>query len=358
MTRGPAGVTAAEIREGPNLERRARAGATLCAMRERWIEEITARAAAFWTPERRRGLLGEARLILPPVEAAPLLRALGLLRGDGSMAPESVRKYMQINHVVGLLEPLLIELARARPVVRVLDVACGSSSLTLLLAWCFANRWSHPAQVVGVDRNAAVIERCRERAPAAGLEELVRFEAATIGELDVGALWARAFPGGTGGEGVDALFALHACDTATDEALALGVATGAGVIGVVPCCQAELARAWTALAERGVASTFSPVWRAPHLRREAAATMTDALRMLLMRGCGYEVTPMEFVPSEHTPKNTLLRCVRRGPGPHAEAALDAYVALRSALGGATIRLEELLPAAERERLSRIGAPVG
>jgi hypothetical protein len=330
-------------------------------MRERWIEEITARAAAFWTPERRRGLLGGARLILPPVEAAPLLRALGLLRGDGSMAPESVRKYMQINHVVGVLEPLLVELARARPVVRVLDVACGSSSLTLLLAWCFAHRWSHPAQIVGVDRNAAVIETCRERAPAAGLEGLVRFEATTIDELDVGALWARAFPGDAGGadaQGVDALFALHACDTATDEALALGVAAGAGVLGVVPCCQAELARKWAALAERHVASPFAPIWHAPHLRREAAATMTDALRMLLVRGCGYEVTPMEFVPTEHTPKNTLLRCVRRGPGPHADAALDAYVTLRASLGGAGIRLEELLPALDRDRLSRVAALVG
>jgi hypothetical protein len=323
-------------------------------MRERWVEEITARAAAHWTPERRRGLLGDARLILPPVEAAPLLRALGLLRGDASMAPESVRKYMQINHVVGLLEPLLVELARARPVVRVLDVACGSSSLTLLLAWCFAHRWRHPAEVVGVDRNAAVIASCRERVLAAGLEGLadvkVRFEAATIGEIDVAALWTRA--SALGGEGgADVLLALHACDTATDEALALGVAQGAGLVAVVPCCQAELARKWAALAETGAPGPLAPVWRSPHLRREAAATMTDALRALLVRGCGYEVTPMEFVPTEHTPKNTLLRCVRRGADAVAEAALDEYVALRAALGGAGIRLEELLPAEHRARLA-------
>ena len=77
------------------------------------------------------------------------------------------------------------------------------------------------------------------------------------------------------------VIALHACDTATCDAIALGVALGAELIAVAPCCQAELARAWSALDERGEAGAFAPIWGAPHLRRETAAHVTDAMRTLL-----------------------------------------------------------------------------
>jgi hypothetical protein len=159
------------------------------------------------------------------------------------------------------------------------------------------------------------------------------------------------------------LVALHACDTATDEALALGIGWGAELIAAAPCCQAELARAWAARAaaagaaarDAGGAHPFAPIWGAPHLRREAGATLTDALRALLLRGCGYETTPMEFVASAHTPKNTLLRAVRAGP-PDA-AAMRAYVALRDALGGDDIRLAHLLPAGPAALLRAAGGGV-
>ena len=108
------------------------------------------------------------------------------------------------------------------------------------------------------------------------------------------------------------VFALHACDTATCDAIALGVARAAELIAVAPCCQAELARGWTALAERGDAGAFAPIWSAPHLRREISAHVTDAMRTLLLRAAGYAVTPMEFIAAEHTKKNTLIRAIRRG----------------------------------------------
>jgi SAM-dependent methyltransferase len=309
--------------------------------RERWAEALAARARAYWTPERRRGLLGDLHLILPPWEAAPLWRALGLIHADASMPPQSVRKYMQISHMVALLEPNLLALADAASPVRILDAGCGSSYLTLLLAWCFRHRWRREAEILGVDRQPRVIRRCRESAAMAGLDDAVRYAVTPLEELEPAAAWRAAF-GETGADRpLHVLVALHACDTATDDALALGLAQGAELLAAAPCCQAELARAWAGLAEAGREGAFAPLWQAPHLRREAAATLTDALRALLLRGCGYNVTAMEFVAPGHTPKNTLLRAVRTG-APNG-AAFEQYVALRDAVGGADIRLAGILP---------------
>jgi hypothetical protein len=321
--------------------------------RRRWREEIRARAEQHWTPEVSLGLLGDKNILLPPVEAAVLLRTLGLLNGDGSMPPESVRKYRQINHMVALLEPLFLSLKQRHATVRVLDAGCGSSSLTMLLAWCFRHRWRHRAEILGVDRNEKIIARCRERAQMADLEELLRYEASSLDELDVGEVWRRRFAAEGDQPRLHAVVALHACDTATDDALGLGLALEAELIAAAPCCQAELAQAWAALAAEERPGAFSPIWASPHLRREAGATMTDALRTLLLRGCGYEVTAMQFVPTAHTPKHTLLRAVRQA---ETRGSFDSYLALRDALGGVDIRLAALLPPEQRRRLLSRSAP--
>jgi SAM-dependent methyltransferase len=253
------------------------------------------------------------------------------------MLPDRVRKYLQVNHLVSLLEPMLRDLVRDEPVVRVVDVGCGSSHLTLLLGWCFANRWRHPAEILGVDRNPEVIAASVERADRAQLEGTVRFLASPIADLDLGAAWRTAFGAVPPDPVVHALVALHACDTATDDALALGVCAGARLIAAAPCCQAELARL---VADRPVGAPLAPVLASPHLRREVCASLTDALRTLLLRTAGYRTTAMEFVPAEHTPKNTLIRAVRDGPPD--PGSLSGYHALVAALGGAEIRLATLL----------------
>jgi SAM-dependent methyltransferase len=340
--------------------------------RARWAAELTARARTHWTAARTADLARGKSLRLPPADAAPLLRALGLLRADASMPPAQVRKYFQINHMVTVLEPALRELRAHHPTIRILDAGCGRSYLTLLLAWCARHTWHHRLEVLGVDRNAAVIDECRRRTELADLGDLVRFEAAPLDTLDISAAWRRAFgetgtvgvAGSTGdaaptrdarpthdagpthdadptGAGpVHAVIALHACDTATCDALALGVALHADLIAVAPCCQAELARAWTALDARGAAGAFAPIWGAPHLRRETAAHLTDAMRTLLLRSAGYDVSALEFVPAEHTPKNTMLRAIKR----HAAdpAARTAYDALCAATGGAGLALADRL----------------
>ncbi len=219
--------------------------------------------------------------------------------------------------------------------MRLVDAGCGRSYLTLLLAWCARERWGHRLEVLGIDHNPELIEECRRRTEMAELSDVVRFVAAPLDGLDAGAAWATAF-----GEPqrVHGVFGLHACDTATCDAIALGIRLDAHLIAVAPCCQAELARGWSQLESSD--SPFAPIWKMPHLRRETAAHLTDAMRVLLLRACGYEVTPMEFIAAEHTKKNTLIRAIRRSE-PDSSAS-EEYDRLVAATGGVGIALAKLL----------------
>jgi SAM-dependent methyltransferase len=296
-------------------------------LRERWAAHFSELAAAHWTPERTAELTGGKTLALMPVESAVLLRALGLLHRDASMPPKQVRKYLQINHMLAVLGPSLRELSSSRESLRFIDAGCGRSYFTLLLAWHVKHNLQRRVRVTGIDRNAELIEECRRRAALAELDDIVDYVASPIESFEPESE-------------IDGVVSLHACDTATDDALFLAVKTKATLIACAPCCQAELARGWTMLADAGGKGAFSSLWSTPHLRRESAATLTDAMRALLLRAYGYRVWPLEFVPVAHTPKNTLLRAMRRGE--RDPAALAEYAALVAATGGCGIALSERL----------------
>lgn len=289
-----------------------------------WAREFTRLAHAHWTPARTADLTGGKQLEIVPAEAPLLLRALGLLHRDASMPPPEVRKFLQINHVVRVMRSAIAELSSSYPIVRLLDAGCGRSYLTLLLAWCAKHRWGQRIEVLGVDRNATLIDECRRRTAIAELDDVVRFEARSLHDLELVAP-------------VHGVFGLHACDTATCDAIALGIRLDAHLIAVAPCCQGELARGWSALEGAGA---FAPIWRMPHLRQETAAHLTDAMRVLLLRSAGYEVTPLEFIAHEHTKKNTLIRALRRGLPD--EAARAEYETLVTATGGVGIALAGVL----------------
>ncbi|MFT3697756.1 MAG: SAM-dependent methyltransferase [Kofleriaceae bacterium] len=288
------------------------------ATRTVWANALDERARAYWTPERTHALTGGKALEILPAEAPRLLRALGLLDGDATMPPARVRKYLQINHLAKALRPAMAELRARHPTVRLVDAGCGRSYLTLLLAWI------HRVEVLGVDRNADVIAECQRRAALAELDDLVRFEAAPL-ETIIEREAAR---------GIHGVFALHACDTATCDAIALGVTAGADLVAVAPCCQAELARKWEAL---GTDDGFAAVRGMPHLRRETAAHITDAMRTLLLRSRGYTAVATEFISFEHTAKNTLIRALRGEPNPTARAEYEALV---TSTGGAGLALAD------------------
>ncbi len=309
--------------------------------RNHWQTEFASLARAYWTADRTEALLRGKTAALSPRESPVLLRALGLLHRDASMPPAQVRKYFQINHMVATLRPALRELADRYGPLNLIDAGCGRSYLSLLLVECFRAREGAPAgaplRVLGIDRDPAVIGECRRRASAAGLEGSAAFLASSLVHVDVPEAWRSAFGRPADIHGV---IALHACDTATCDAIALGVRMGVPLIAVAPCCQAELARGWAGLADSGASGAFAPIWGAPQLRRQLAAQLTDAMRVQLLEAAGYEVRPTEFVPSEHTPKNTLLRAMRRRDG--EEAAWARYDALVAATGGVGLGLAATL----------------
>lgn len=294
-----------------------------------WHPVYAAKAREYWSAERVAELTGGKQLRLTPDRAPCLLRAMGVLDGRGRMQPSRVRKYRQINHLLSFLEPALGELAAGSGSIGLIDAGCGRSALGFLVAWWLGQR-GVPAQILGIDHNPDVLRGCRERAVQGGLAGMV-FAEAELGRADIPSLWRDAC--GTEPQ-VDAVLALHACDTATDVALQMAVELGARFFAVAPCCQAELARAWSTL-EPG---PLGPIHSNPHLRRTAAATVTDAMRAELMGAAGYQVRVVEFVEAHHTPKNTLIY----GHLGAEKGDRSGYDALVRSTGGCGIGLAEKL----------------
>jgi len=285
-----------------------------------------------------QALVGNRRPPITPLDAPLLLRALGLLNGDASMPPERVRKYRQINHMVALLQPTMRALMARESTVRLIDAACGRSYLSTLMAWMFAYRYKHKVEILGVDRSDELVNASARRAARIGLDHVLRTVAAPLSDLDVPSAWGQAFGHSQPPNG---LVALHACDTATDDAILLGIQLGVQAVAVVPCCQAELAAGWASMPMgEEAAHSFAPLQAEAHLRRNTAAHITDTMRLLLLRAHGYETSAIEFVPMEHTPKNTLIRgsyTGRDGTGAWAQ-----YHALVQATGGVGLQLAQRL----------------
>jgi len=302
------------------------------------------KARAYWTPELLAKLVAGHKYHVLPTTAPLLLRALGLLNKDASMSADSMRKFIQVNHLLAQFRPHLEELNQRHPRVRILDAGCGSSFLTFVMAWAYRELWKHPALMIGIDSNDKLIAKSQATAAEMGVTDTLRFSAMDLDQL----VWEDLLR--QQGEEVDAdakksrphaVVALHACDTATDDAIAQGIRLKSDFIAVAPCCQAELARKWKELAELGTSNPLKPAYQNPHLRRELAAHMTDLARVLILRGHGYEVTTTEFTMSHATPKNTLIMATRRG-NYHRESQAE-YSELVRWLGGSEISLAAKVP---------------
>ena len=212
-------------------------------------------------------------------------------------------KERQVQHYVELLRTLPLW---QRDRIRVVDAGCGKAYMSLALV-AYGREVGTRVELVGLDANVGVIETVRGIAEQLGYDE-ASFEATTI-------------EGYVGDGPVDLLVSLHACDTASDEAIAAGVRLGAEAIVVAPCCHHELAGQLAKRSKDGVL-------RHGVLLGRQADVVTDALRAAALETRGYKVDVIEFVATEHTPKNVMLRAERAPSATRAARARRDYAALR------------------------------
>lgn len=215
-------------------------------------------------------------------------------------------KERQVQHYVELLRPLPLW---ERERIRVVDAGCGKAYMSLALV-AYGRETGTRVELVGLDVNAQVVQTVREIAATLGYDE-ARFEAMSIDEYE-------------SDEPIDMLVSLHACDTATDEAIAAGVRLGAEAIVVAPCCHHELAAQ--------IAGRKDALLRHGLLLGRQADLVTDALRAAGLEMLGYRVEVMEFVSAEHTAKNLMLRAERAPSAARAQRAAAEYVELRDRFG--------------------------
>ena len=226
-------------------------------------------------------------------------------------------KERQVQHYVELVRPLPIW---ERERIRVLDAGCGKAYMSLALV-AYGREVGTRVELVGIDVNPSVIETVRGIASSLGYDE-ARFEVSTIAEY-------------ASDEPIDLLVSLHACDTATDDAIAAGVRLGADAIVLAPCCHHELA-AQIAMREK------DGLLRYGLLLGRQADLVTDALRASALEIAGYRVEVMEFVSAEHTAKNVMIRAERSPSRSRADRAAAEYVELRDRFG-VSPAIERLLP---------------
>jgi len=296
------------------------------------------KAMQYWNEQRVKALTANKPWFIKPPHDVDLLFALDLMGRSGEINHAQVKKISQVNHMIQLLQPQIMDLCLRLKMVRIVDAGCGSSFLSLSLAWLLKNRWEIQFQLLGIDSNPKVVEKSRSRARILGLEGNTQWETTTI-EQKIKQLQDQRVIQNQTSERFHVVLALHACDTATDQALTLGLQESSDLVAVVPCCHRELAQIWKKNEALSKAHPLRLALKNPQIRNELATHFTDALRMGFMRHHGYEVTSTEFVSSEHTPKNRLLLCERRGL--FHKPSLEEFEDSKKYLGSPALAFERL-----------------
>ncbi len=241
-------------------------------------------------PVRRQVKGKQVRRELLPNQSQELLRELHLLTREGNLNADALRKLKQVNHLVGLLTPALDDLwgRFGNPVV--VDAGSGNAYLGFILYELFL-KGSDKGRLLSIESREDLTARTRERAQRLGFSRM-DFETAT--------LEAAKYP-----ERINLLTALHACDTATDDALVAAITHNADYVAVVPCCQAEVAQQLKEGRGKGSGALeplFSHAWH----RREFGSHLTNVIRALTLESFGYQVTVTELTGWEHSLKNELI----------------------------------------------------
>ncbi len=234
--------------------------------------------------------------ILKEGEALPFLVDLGVMSKEGYVIKAMSDKFRQINRFLEYIEDILPYLEKDKELT-ILDFGCGKSYLTFAMYYYLKIRKGYSIRVIGLDLKSEVIKKCNELGRKYGYDKLHFYEGDIASYEGINA--------------VDMVVTLHACDTATDFALHKAVAWGAKVILSVPCCQHELNKQLQN-------EILKPVLKYGIVKERMAALITDALRAELLETQGYRTQLLEFIELEHTPKNILIRAVKRSSGESAK----------------------------------------
>ena len=248
--------------------------------------------------------------ILTEGEDIPFLKVMGVMRADGRIKANHRSKFQQINAFLKILDEI-DEIAALQEPVRMIDFGCGSAYLTFAAYHYLVNILGKQAQIIGVDGQEKLIAKNQAVAAKLGWDGLT-FEHGMIIDYQ-----ADPPP--------NIVVALHACDTATDDTLAQGIRWQSELIIAAPCCHHHLQ---VQLKERPSPPEFDAVLRHNLLQERLGDILTDAIRAAILRMNGYQVTAMEFISPDHTPKNLLLRAVKKGDSGGGETAVAEYTQLQ------------------------------
>jgi SAM-dependent methyltransferase len=234
------------------------------------------------------------------------LQVIGIMDEKGKVRSQMQGKFRQINEFLRIVEQMVPKDNPSQGPIHIMDLGCGSAYLTFAAHHYLNHVCGFPAHLVGVDRNEELIEKCSRLRDSLGWSG-IEFHVSDIAEF-------------TPAAPPEVVLSLHACDTATDEAIAQGILWGSRVILAAPCCQHELHHQLKS-------PLFRPLLQHGILRERLADLLTDAFRALVLRIMGYRTNVVEFVSPEHTSKNLMIQA-ESGLSPGDAAYVQEYKALK------------------------------
>jgi hypothetical protein len=231
-----------------------------------------------------------------PNQSIELLKELHILTRDGKMNQDSRRKLKQVYHLFQFIEPLLKDVKQDGRDVTLVDHGAGKSYLGFILYDLFFKELHDKSRIIGIETRDELVQRSRELAERLGFEGMSFLNLSVADSITSGELPPE----------VDVVTALHACDTATDDALRFALKKRARHIVVVPCCQAEVAGVLRRNKGKSLGQALTEIWRHPLHTREFGSQITNVLRCLQLEAHGYQVSVTELVGWEHSMKNELI----------------------------------------------------
>lgn len=238
-----------------------------------------------------------------PGQSIDLLKELHILTRDGRMNQDSQRKLKQVYHLYQFIEPLLNEIALVQPDINIVDHGAGKSYLGFILYDLFLKSRDDQSHIYGIETRDDLVQKSRALAEKLGFPRMSFLNLSAIDSIASEQLPVR----------VEMVTALHACNTATDDAIHFALKKRTKFIVLVPCCQAEVASIFNKNKGAALAkSALTEIWRHPLHTREFGSQITNVLRCLQLEAHGYQVRVTELIGWEHSMKNELIIATYKG----------------------------------------------